>query len=225
MNINGVSTYNFLQNYTQSSGAAGRNSSASSAAGVEFSLDISVEEVEPAAPTVEDVKKEFADFLSSLQITQRGTSISVSVSDSAWEKMAADPEYKQKMMDLCKRDLCDPAWGTTVPAPALTTIRIDADAEEEYLASGYGSAVADKADTSDSWWTRRSERHKTALEEAQELALGRREMMDFLQQRVDQRKQLAGGSHGVGSANAITSCYSPSTTSATAGLLGAGSYV
>ncbi|MCC8180708.1 MAG: hypothetical protein LIP23_07360 [Planctomycetes bacterium] len=213
MNINGVSNYNYIQSYLQSSGATGKNASAAAADSVEFSAEIAVEEVEPAAPTVEDVKKEFAAFLDSLQITQRGTRIHVSVSDAAWEKMAADPEYKQKMMDLCKRDLCDPAWGTKVPPPAVTTIRIDADVEEEYLASGYGSAVAGKADTSNSFWTRRSERHQEILEGMQEAAQERREMMNLVQKRVDQRKHFATNLANTGYGAATASPYIPSPTS------------
>ncbi len=220
MNLNGISSYSYMQSYLQASTVTGNNSSATA---VEFSMDIAVEEIEPAAPTVEDVKKEFAAFLNSLQITQIGTSISVSVSDSAWEKMAADPEYKQKMMDLCKRDLCDPAWGTKVPSPAVTTIRIDADAEEEYLASGYGSAVAHMADTSDSFWTRRDKRHKESLEAMEEAALERREMMKFLQERVDQRKQFAEGSSSSPFGPSTSSYFSPKTTGA-ASFFASGTY-
>ncbi len=232
MNINGMSTYQYyMQNIQKSSGAASGKSSAATAettASVEFSVDITVEDVTPVAPTVEDVKKEFAAFLDSLEITQRGTAISVSVSDSAWEKMAADPEYKQKMMDLCKRDLCDPNWDVTVPSPAVTNIRIDADAEEEYLASGYGSAYADKAktaNTGNSFWTRRSERHQAALEDMQKQANERREMMQLLQNRVDQRQQLAGTGIGAGFTNAIASRYFPSATSGASSVFGSGSFL
>ncbi|MCC8109643.1 MAG: hypothetical protein LIQ30_11505 [Planctomycetes bacterium] len=233
MNINGFSAFNYPQNFRQTTGVANQNPAntrVGTAADVKFTVDfssveISVEEVQTAAPTIEDVKMEFAAFLDSLQITQRGTAITVSVSDSAWEKMAADPEYKQKMMDLCKRDLCDPAWGVSVPSPAVTTIRIDADAEEEYLASGYGSAVAGMANTSNSFWTRRSERHQAALEDMQKLALERREMMDFIQQRVDQRKMRAGDSFTGGFTNAFTSRYIPAATSAAASIFGSGSYL
>ncbi len=232
MNINGMSTYQYyMQTHQKSSNAAsGQSSTATSGttASVEFSVDITVEDVTPAAPTVEDVKKEFAAFLDSLEITQRGTAISVSVSDSAWEKMAADPEYKQKMMDLCKRDLCDPAWDVKVPSPAVTNIRIDADAQEEYLASGYGSAYADKAktaNTGNSFWTRRTERHQAALEDMQRTANERREMMQYLQNRVDQRKQSSASGNGAGFTNPIASRYFPTATSGASSIFGSGSFL
>ncbi|MCC8166921.1 MAG: hypothetical protein LIQ31_12395 [Planctomycetes bacterium] len=128
------------------------------------------------------------------------------------------------MMDLCERDLCDPNWDVNVPSPAVTTIRIDPDAKDEYCASGYGSAVTGMANTSNSFWTRRSERHKAALEDMEELAQDRRAMMDFLQQRGDQLAQRTGLSTGTGFSNAIAGRYTPTTTSSAASIFGSGSY-
>lgn len=97
----------------------------------------------------------------------------------------------QKMMDLCKRDLCDPAWASSPAMPAAVTVRIDADAEEEYLASSYGSAVTHMADTGNSFWSNRSEKNKTAQKDLDKKAQEKKELMAFLQERVDARKQLA----------------------------------
>ncbi|MCD8140909.1 MAG: hypothetical protein LUE17_14230 [Planctomycetaceae bacterium] len=81
------------------------------------------------------------------------------------------------------------------------------------------------ADTRNSFWSRRSERHKAGLEAMEELALERREMMEFLQQRVEQRRLFAEGSSGAGSAHAIASRYLPAMSGSAAGLLGSGSYL
>jgi hypothetical protein len=215
MLLDGISSFTYNQSLLRSSTSTGQKTTQTSSASVEFSVEIAVESVEPKQTTVDDVKKEFAAFLDSLQITQLGTAISVCVSDSAWEKMAADPEYKQKMMDLCKRDLCDPAWETKVPSPAVTTIRIDADAEEEYLASGYGSAVTHMADTSNAFWENRTKKNKQYLEEMSERALEKRQMLEFIQERAVQRKGLLGESGVAGSATQVASKYFP--TSATSG--------
>lgn len=212
MLLDGLSTLTYSQSLLQSSTTTGQKTTQTSSASVEFSVDIAVESVEPKQQTVEDVKKEFAAFLDSLQITQRGTSISVCVTDSAWEKMVADPEYKQQMMDLCKRDLCDPAWGTKVPSPAVTTIRIDADVEEEYIASGYGSAVANKADTSNTFWENRTKKNKQYLEEMTERALEKRQMLEYIQEKAGQRKALFDESGTGGSATQVASRYFPSAT-------------
>lgn len=220
MLLDGTSTFSYAQSLIQSLGGSVQGKTQTGTARVEFSAEITVETVEPAATTVEDVKKEFAAFLDSLNITQKGTAISVSVSDSAWEKMAADPEYKQKMMDLCKRDLCDPAWETKVPSPAVSTIRIDADAEEEYLASGYGSAVTHMADTSNSFWTRRSERNKAALEEIAERAQERRDMLELIQERAAQRKSLLAGSSVDGYVSKGAAGYFSSAASGAGSLFG-----
>ncbi|MCC8165745.1 MAG: hypothetical protein LIQ31_06270, partial [Planctomycetes bacterium] len=61
-----MTNYATLQGYLQSSGSAGRNTATATAAGIQFSVDVSVDAVEPAETTVEDVKKEFAAFLDSL---------------------------------------------------------------------------------------------------------------------------------------------------------------
>lgn len=132
--------------------------------------------------TLDDVKRDFYDYLSSLPISPglSGTSIVVNVTESAFEKMLADPDYEQKMKDLCKRDLCDPQWTKMAAmglAPAASVITIDADADEEYLASSMGSAVAASRgdrDSANSFWTNRSKRHREMLEILQEKSHQRR---------------------------------------------------
>ncbi len=158
-----------------------------------FSLQISLEMEKAETPaketTVEDVKKEFWDYLNSLDKTLGGT-INVLVSDSAWEKMAADPEYKQKMMDLCKRDLCAPGWNR-MPNPAGTVIQINAGGGEEYIARSQPGEFAKENGSANTggkgFWERRADKNKEANEQAVERALGKRqqektELMRFLQE-------------------------------------------
>ena len=66
--------------------------------------------------------------------------------------MLANPEYKQRMKDLCARDLCDPRW-ITMP-PTAINITIDADCEEEYLATSWRSPDGHSKADPDGFWTR-----------------------------------------------------------------------
>lgn len=145
---------------------------------------------DPAPQTIDDVKKEFYDYLDSLAISPSlaRTPLSVNIPDAAFEKMLADPEYKQKMKDLCARDLCDPAW-TKMP-PSGINITIDADCEEEYLATSYNSPDGAKNVNEDGFWTRRAKKKKEEQEILEEKAQEKREMMAFLQERADERKRV-----------------------------------
>ncbi len=155
--------------------AASADKSTSGSFSLEMSLVVEKTETTPKETTVEDVKKEFWDYLNSLDITQSG-SICVLVSDSAWERMTTDPEYKQKMMDLCKRDLCDPAWNR-IPNPAGTVIRITTGGSEDYIASSVGGLADKSGAKSDGkgFWERRAERNKEAHILSAERAQQRRE--------------------------------------------------
>lgn len=70
--------------------------------GVDIDVEIEISETEGIDPTkpqtVDDVKKEFYDYLDSLSISPglSQTPLSVNVTEKAFEKMLADPEYKQK---------------------------------------------------------------------------------------------------------------------------------
>ncbi len=166
-------------------------------AGIAMNITVTESRVNTEPQTIEDVKREFYAFLDSLQVSRglSGTAISVNVTEAAFAKMLADPEYKQRMMDLCKRDLCDPAWnrmGAMGIAPGDMVVTIDADVENEYRATTYGSAYKGKADEAanaeDGFWTRRTRRGKAAREESERLAQERKEMLAFLQTRALQKK-------------------------------------
>lgn len=155
--------------------------------------------VEDAAPqTVEDVKKEFYAYLDSLPIDPAlfKTPVSVNVTGAAREKMPVDPEYKQQMMDLCKRDLCDPNWSrhaaSGVPAPVGMVITIDADVENEYVASSFGSAYGNKAEQAANgkinFWTRRAKAGKAVREESGRISREKKGLTAFFQETAWRKK-------------------------------------
>lgn len=145
---------------------------------------------DPVARTVDDVKKEFHAYLDSLPISPglARTPLSVNITDKAFEKMLADPEYEQRMKDLCARDLCDPAW-STIPVKAIN-IQIDADCGEEFLATSWNSpAAADNANP-DGFWTRRTKKRAEQKEE-EERAREKREMLERLEEAYSERRKLS----------------------------------
>lgn len=192
MNINSFSSVNYLQLALR---ASSNKTSASSAGQTQVSLDVtaSVTTVtgEEAPRTIEDVKREFYEFLDSLRLSPglSRTPISVNITEKAFEKMLNNPDYEQKMKDLCVRDLCDPEWGRIIEPSALR-ITIDADAPEEYLGSSYNHPQdADKAD-GDSFWNRRASKDKKA---ADKRAQEKRDAIKALQERAAERKRLGDG--------------------------------
>ncbi len=199
MNINTSLNFNYAQLLAkmQPRIATGNDKDAASA-NSDFSLgvvDITVSaSVEVSqTQTIEDVKREFYDYLDSLAISPglSGTSISVRITDAAFEKMLVDPEYKQKMKDLCARDLCDPAWNKTAAmgiAPSASVIIIDADCEEEYLATTYGSAAAKGKTDGESFWSRRTKNDESARKAQEKRAQEKKEMFELLREKAAERQ-------------------------------------
>ncbi len=140
--------------------------------------------------TIDDVKKEFYDHLDSLQLASglSKTAIGVNVSEAAFEKMLKDPDYMQRMKDLCARDLCDQNW-TKLP-PTGMQITIDADVPEEYLASSWNAPGVGTVDES-SFWNKKSTDKKTEEKRQAETAQEKREMLEFLEKRAEERKSRA----------------------------------
>lgn len=161
----------------------------------QFEIKVEVSETQAAdSPrTIDDVKREFYEYLDSLPISSglSRTPVSVNITEAAFEKMLANPEYEQKMKDLCKRDLCDPAWSKLPPTGIAITI--DADCEEEYLATSWNSPDGHKNVDEDGFWTRRAKKRKAAREMEEKAAQERSEMLQFLQERADARKRLSRG--------------------------------
>ena len=145
---------------------------------------------EPARLTVEDVKKEFYDYLDALTLSPglSSTPICVNITDAAFEKMLVDPEYKQRMMELCARDLCDPDW-VKLP-PTGINITIDADCDEEYLATSWNHPEGAKNVNPEGFWTRRAKKNKADRNAQEQRTQEKREMMAFLQERAEERKRL-----------------------------------
>jgi len=216
MNINASGSFRYAQLLMQSAmGKADKGSTANA----DFSVNVTeVEVVEKTGEpqTVEDVKKEFYDYLDSLSVSPglSTTPISVNITEAAFEKMLADPEYKQKMKDLCARDLCDPAWGSPYPLsgkpmiPSAMVVTIDADVDEEYLATSYNHPQDSGKADGDNFWSRRTKKDKKAAKKADEKrAQEKREMLEFLQGRADERKRTAGvtGEYSVDSVSSFQS--------------------
>lgn len=191
--ITNSTSINYMQLYSQ---YAAKQSGRSSETSVEVSVTIeetTSTETASQPQTIDDVKKEFYSYLDSLAISPglSNTSISVNITEAAFEKMLVDPEYKQRMKDLCARDLCDPAWTRMAGmglSPSASVITIDADCEEEYLASAYNSPSHRSKADGDSFWSRRTKKNKEAREDSEKQAAERKEMLEFLQGRAAERK-------------------------------------
>ena len=187
MNVHASGGYNYSQLSVQSIAARMKQGAAEKAA---LDVTVNVIDVSPvdndSPQTIDDVKKEFYDYLDSLPISPGlgNSPISVNITDAAFEKMLADPEYKQKMKDLCKRDMCDPAWSKLPPSGMQITI--DADCPEEYLATSWNAPDGGRNVDRNGFWTKGA-KDKKAARKAQE----KREMLEFLQEKADQRKRLA----------------------------------
>ena len=171
-----------------------RQQDATSSFSLEANITVSVAgEVEgPRERTVDDVKKEFYDYLGSLNITSPGldgTAVDVTISDKAFEKMLNDPKYEQKMKDLCARDLCDPAWNS-MPF-GIQKLHVTIDDSGEYTCTSYNEGYQGSGlnDDPDAFWSRRSAKKKENDEIASEAAQKRKEMLDFLLERADARKR------------------------------------
>ncbi len=126
--------------------------------------------------------------------------------------MLVDPEFKQKMKDLCVRDLCDPAW-VKLP-PTGINITIDPNSEEEYLASSWNSADGAKNVNANGFWTRRTKNRK-----AEEKAKEKKEIMELLRERAAERKRLSETGVAAFSNNHTIGSYSLSTKSSIASSL------
>ncbi|MCC8165822.1 MAG: hypothetical protein LIQ31_06670 [Planctomycetes bacterium] len=202
-----TSSYNSLQYTIQTAMAKVKGANPTGQA--QFDASVSVTTVTATASTaatdetprtVDDVKKEFYDYLDSLQLSPglSTTGIGVNVTEAAFEKMLKDPDYMQKMKDLCARDLCDPNW-TKLP-PTGIQITIDADVPEEYLASSWNAPGVGTVDETSFWnkkstdKTEKQNAEKKAKEKRQEkIVQEKREMLEFLQKRADERKIRADG--------------------------------
>lgn len=151
--------------------------------------------------TLEDVKKEFYDFLDSLQ-TSAGlskTPINVTVSDAAFERMLDDPEYMQRMKDLCRRDLCDPAWNTGSITPTYLHVNITDNTDNEFGSEyvchsyNYDRGPNYEAETANSFWSKNTGKNDES-KKIREKRREEKEMLELLLDRAQQRKEMLNSS-------------------------------
>lgn len=179
-------------------GQTAKATAANAGFSVAIEATVSVETVAPQSRTLEDVKREFYSYLDSLAIDPglSRASLSVTVTDAAFEKMLANPEYERKMKDLCARDLCDPGWtkaaGMGIPASACV-ITIDPNREEEYLASSYSYPAARSKADGDSFWSRRTKNDKAAKKAQEKRNAEKQLLAESLQERAAARNVLLRG--------------------------------
>lgn len=196
MNIDTSLTLAYTQLLSRSAAGAGGQTAA---AGLDFSafmVDIAVSAAGTTGQpqTVEDVKQEFYSYLDSLALSSglASTPIRVDITDAAFEKMLVNPEYKQRMKDLCARDLCDPGWNKAAAmgrTPSAMVITIDADCEEEYLATSYHHPdYRSKAD-GDGFWNRRAQKSDSDRKAQEKRRLEKEAMQELLGELAAERKQ------------------------------------
>ncbi len=174
-----TSRYQALMHLQANSDATSANAATdtSLAASFEAALEIAVGGVTvtttPPERTVEDVKREFYDFVESLPIHPMlyNTPRSLSVSEGAFERMLNEPEFMEDMKDTYQRAMNDPNWSALPlpPAGIHTTITDGSDGEDPYHGKSWGSAWSTTYDTlsEGSFWSSGT-RNDTAAKEAQE---------------------------------------------------------
>ncbi|MCC8179636.1 MAG: hypothetical protein LIP23_01800 [Planctomycetes bacterium] len=167
------------------------------------------------ADKVEQVKKDFYQYLNNLP-TSAGlysTSLSVTITDAAFARMAEDPDFMQQMKDLCARDLCDPAWSRLPPHAMHITIDDKGD-EDGYSASSWGSMVQDPTGADEeSYWEKRSKRREEAIELENLVAKNRRQSMALLNQSALARQAMVGqGETAISLPGSAVGAYQPIST-------------
>lgn len=174
--------------YGISGGDSGKSAIAAAALKATVSLTAAgVDSVAEKPQTLEEFKGEFRRYLDSIEINPAlsGTPMTVNISDAAFERMMNEPEFKEKIISLFERDMCDPAW-SRMPAPAYMNFRIEASGEE-YLATSWGSAHADafRSRSEGAFWSRNRKSGAAA-----EKAVQRKEEMRRWLESLAERKRL-----------------------------------
>lgn len=147
--------------------------------------------------SLEDVKKEFYDFVDALPKSKglNGAFINVTVSEEAFERMRDEPDFMQRMMDLCERDLCDPAWDTAPVPVSYIHVKItdntNNDCGSEYIASSYSQGCGSnfKSESDNSFWNNKSKANDQA-KKLREKRQEEKDMLEFLIEQAQQRKEM-----------------------------------
>lgn len=115
------------------------------------------ETADAAAQALADLKKDFKAFLDGLLITPglARAPINIAVSDAAFEKMLADPEYREEIESKFRKDFMNLDWLTASP----TYLHIGVDANGKYTSTPYVDSYGGNfaSETKNSFWTRRTE--------------------------------------------------------------------
>ncbi len=138
----------------------------------------------PSPQKLEKFKSDFYNQLANLPLSPGLTKakVTVQITDAAFEKMMADPEFKDEMLALCKRDLCDPAWSKLPPDYQAITI----DEKNGYLARSGASGTEKPASGKEFWQNDPANKKKTKRKDEQQDKL-----MEYLEQRALDRKTAA----------------------------------
>lgn len=141
---------------------------------------------EPKEQTLEEFKKEFHAWISTVPIhpSQAGAAHSVSIHDKAFEKMMNDPEYKAEVEALIKREFS----ANFAAPPAFTTMRFDA--EGVYTGTAGGSAYWGEYETESSgaFWTNSG--GKSEAEARADARREKRKKLDDLLDRLAEDRRL-----------------------------------
>lgn len=123
-------------------------------------------------------KKEFYEELSKIVSHPTVSNAAVNISDAAFQAMKGDPEYREQVLSLLKRDL----GASFAPRNCSLLITVGTSLEQ-YRADSW--PVVNDAEfyeqSADSFWERRMESHKKFMELQAEAAARRRIFMKLLQ--------------------------------------------
>lgn len=186
--------------YLQQFAAARQDRNQAGSFSTEFSITATTkttaaEEVQ-AEQTLDDVKKEFSAYLDSLAISPglKNTPINVTISDAAFERMLTDPDYKQRMMDLCKRDMCDPAWNAG-NAPKYMHVQITHDTNNQYNhefvshSYNYDTGPNYEAETRNAFWSKKAKKSDDS-QKIREKRLEEKKQLEAIMQSIQDRRKM-----------------------------------
>lgn len=138
-----------------------------------------------SAKSLDDFKREVYGLIDKMSIhsSQSLTQISISIADKAFEKMQADPQYKDLMLRTIQRDLNGVYPAAAAPSYSVITIGEDGEYSATAMGSANGGLFAAKS--SNSFWERNT-RKSSEYDERRKQAAERYE--DILARAVAERR-------------------------------------
>ena len=131
------------------------------------------------AEEMELFKKEFYEELSKIKIDRHNINVAINISEDAFKKMKEDPQYKQQILNLLKRDL-----GSSLPANYSAVFTIGSSIKDyrgDAYPVGYDSEFY--ARSQNSFYKKTSE-HKDRQKELLEEYLEKRAQTKRLQEKL-----------------------------------------